>query len=57
MIKKQGEATKGTLSLLCRQLVLEADQPFDYTLDGELYVSRANTLAISMGPELEFVAL
>lgn len=57
MIKIQDGATTGKMTLTCRELVVEADQPFDYTLDGELFVSRDKRLEITTGPELEFVTL
>ncbi len=53
---KEGSTT-GKLSFCSRSLVLEAGAPFDYTLDGELYVSSAASLAIESGPELEFVTV
>jgi hypothetical protein len=45
------------MSLCCRELVIEADEPFDYTLDGELYVSRGKRLFIGTGPDIEFVTI
>lgn len=56
MIKMTDRAT-GKMSLTCRELTIEADAPFDYTLDGELYVSASNKLTINAGPELEFVTI
>lgn len=55
MLKMQDGSTKGKLSLCCRELDVSAAQPFDYTLDGELYVSRSPELQIRMGPDIEFV--
>jgi hypothetical protein len=55
---RQGGAYKDRMSLVCtRDLVVNAQGPFDYTLDGELYTSREPSLSIAMGPELEFVTL
>ena len=46
-----------TISLTCRDLVIAAERPFDYTLDGELYVSRSSSLRVQLGPNLEFVTI
>jgi diacylglycerol kinase family enzyme len=54
---RQDGATKGKMSLVTQALDLEADAPFDYTLDGELYASRGKRLAIGMGPDLDFVVI
>jgi hypothetical protein len=32
-------------------------EAFDYTLDGELFVSSSPQLEISMGPSIEFVVI
>ena len=57
MLKRQDGSTTGKLSFTCERLDIEADKPFDYTLDGELYVSRSNRLHVGMGPDLEFVTI
>lgn len=57
VIKRKDGSTTGKLSFCARSLVLEAQGPFDYTLDGELYVSGSRSLAIEQGPELEFVTV
>lgn len=57
MVKRKEGSTTGKLSLCARSLRIEGEAPFDYTLDGELYVSRSHSLSIETGPELEFVAL
>jgi hypothetical protein len=57
LLKRQDGSTKGKMSLRCRELVIEGDAPFDYTLDGELYVSRSRRLYIGTGPDLEFVTI
>lgn len=58
MIKMEDGSTTGKMTLVCqRELTVVGDEAFDYTLDGELYVSRSNRLTITTGPELEFVTL
>jgi diacylglycerol kinase family enzyme len=57
MLKRQHGSTTGKMSLTCRSLLIEAEAAFDFTLDGELYVSREPQLRIDMGPVLEFVAI
>lgn len=54
---KMTDRANGKMSLTCRKLTIEAEKPFDYTLDGELYVSASNKLTINTGPELEFVTI
>lgn len=57
LIKRQEGATKGKMSMTCRELSLVAEQAFDYTLDGELYVARGCEVPIHLGPEIEFVTI
>jgi len=37
--------------------LVEQERPFEYTLDGELYLSQSNSLRIKMGPDLDFLTL
>jgi len=55
MIKKEG--TAGKMGFCARELVIEAEAPFDYTLDGELYLSASSRLHVGMGPDIEFVTI
>ena len=57
MLKRKEGSTTGKMTFCARSLRIESDAPFDYTLDGELYVSRSHSLMVQTGPELEFVAL
>jgi diacylglycerol kinase family enzyme len=57
MLKRKEGSTTGKLTYCARSLRIESDAPFDYTLDGELYVSRSHSLMVQTGPELEFVSL
>ncbi len=57
MVKSGDSATAGKMSFVSSHLIIEADQPFDYTLDGELYVSRTNRLQIETGPDIEFLKI
>jgi len=57
MLSSQNKPINGKMSLVCHELTLEADQPFDYTLDGELFVSQGNKLQIKMGPDIDFATL
>lgn len=57
MLKRKDGSTTGKMSFCARSLVIESDAPIDYTLDGELYVSRSHSLSVETGPELEFVSL
>ena len=57
MVKMKDGSTSGKMSFCAGSLAIEGDAPFDYTLDGELYVSRSNSLLIETGPELEFVTV
>ena len=57
MLRRQDGATKGKMSFCCEELVIEAEAPFDYTLDGELYVSQSNQLRVGTGPSIEFVTI
>jgi diacylglycerol kinase family enzyme len=57
MLKGQHGSTTAKMSLTCRTLEIAAEAPFDFTLDGELYVTREPQLRIDMGPVLEFVAI
>jgi hypothetical protein len=54
---RQDGIGKGKISFCCRELLVEQERPFDYTLDGELYLSRSNSLRIEMGPDLDFLTL
>lgn len=44
-------------SLTAGTVKIEAEQPFDYTLDGELHVSASSSLEITIGPEIEFIKI
>jgi diacylglycerol kinase (ATP) len=57
MLRNQNKPINGKMSLVCHELTLEADQPFDYTLDGELFVSHGSKLQIKMGPDIDFALL
>lgn len=57
MLKRQDKPINGKMSFVCRELTLEADQPFDYTLDGELFVSQSSRLQIKTGPDIDFATL
>jgi diacylglycerol kinase family enzyme len=57
LMERQDAPSKGKMTFCCQSLVIEASAPMDYTLDGELYVSRGNKLAIGMGPEIEFLQI
>lgn len=57
MVKNQDGSHSGKLNLVSRSLTIEAEQPFDYTLDGELFVSKDRRLTVTMGPRIEFVAI
>ncbi len=57
MVRRQDGATKGKMSFCTAALEIEAEGPFDYTLDGELYVSQSNRLHVEMGPAIEFVTI
>ncbi len=57
MLKRKEGSGTGKMTLCARSLRIESEAPFDYTLDGELFVSRSHSLLVATGPELEFVAL
>jgi diacylglycerol kinase (ATP) len=57
MLKSQDKPINGKMSLVCNELTLEAEQPFDYTLDGELFVSQSSKLQIKTGPDIDFATL
>ena len=56
VLKRQRDNV-GTLTFTADALAVEADAPFDYTLDGELYTSRKNALELHIGPKLEFITI
>jgi hypothetical protein len=57
MVKRRDGSTKGKMTFCCHEMTIEADAPFGYTLDGELYVSRTNQLRVGTGPDLEFITI
>lgn len=56
MLKRQ-EGTPGTLTFTAERLAVEAEAPFEYTLDGELYTSAKSAVELRIGPELEFITI
>lgn len=55
MIKMQDVTTPDKLTFTCNSLAIEAEEPIEYTLDGELYVSQGHRLQIDIGPEIDFI--
>lgn len=56
MLKRQ-KNNQSTLTFTADALAIEAEAPFDYTLDGELYTSKSNSLELHIGPKLEFITI
>ncbi|MBF0441085.1 MAG: hypothetical protein HQK54_04205 [Oligoflexales bacterium] len=51
---KEGESI-GKFHFLCDELEIRGEDPFSYTLDGEVYSSESNVLSIRRGPKINFL--
>ncbi|MBM4251000.1 MAG: hypothetical protein FJ146_03440 [Deltaproteobacteria bacterium] len=56
-IRGQRGPTKDKISFCCKSLSIETREPFDYTLDGELFTAITGKLTLEVGPQLEFVVI
>jgi hypothetical protein len=55
LLKNKSTTSRGKFNLVCEKLDVALDEPFPYTLDGELFFSTSNTLALGLGPDINFV--
>ena len=51
------QSNDNKVSDVCEFLEISRDQPFDYTLDGELFRTEGSQLQIELGPKLKFIVI
>ncbi len=57
LVRRQGGPSRDKISFCCKALSIEMREPFDYTLDGELFTATDGNLTIEVGPQLDFVVI